>query len=369
MERTRSLPPHINPFWSMKASDEFRLARARPVDLPVPDDQDLQSPRIRKESRGKGLGERQVANGSQERMVPPESWETPAGAVGDGDGESFRKGEIEGRTESALERELGEELVRHLMEENQKLRNDLKRAHEQGSHGRSSIKSWSEVGGAAVRSQGPMPMSVAMGYSPETKRSEKGEEMVRCTPNGTRIPDGPPLEEPEVPPPPGWAVEDLAGYQKVEMSWKSRMRRDEEWKPRRRPEDPDQSLKCLAEEVEALQHKLSEMRTIGNGQGYWAENFRSPELERYEDWEEVHRDADRAWMERDCRGRGPNEYGGDRALAWRGKEFQGAEVRCGDRVFLARGKACPGGEARCSDRVFAARGGECQGDGATRRKS
>ena len=140
------------------------------------------------------------------------------------------------------------------------------------------------------------------------------------------------------------------------------MRRDEQWKPQEQQEATDQGLKCLAQEVEALQNKLNEMRTIGNGQGYWAEKFRSPGCESYDDWEEVHRDVDRAWKERDCRVRGPDEYGGDRALAWRDREFQGAGVRCGDRVFPAGDKEFQGAEVRCGDRAFAMRDGEYPGE-------
>ena len=182
MERTRSWPPEANPFWSRKASEELALARARPIDLPVPDDGDLQSPRPR---RGKGQGE--------SKMVPPESWETPADEAGE------KKKEESG----ALEKELGEELVRHLMEENQRLKDDLKRARESGS----SSKSWSEVEALGPRSQGPMPWSVALGESPVTKNESKKQDQRRCTPNGTQVPEGPPPvdsgERMDIPPPVG----------------------------------------------------------------------------------------------------------------------------------------------------------------------
>lgn len=312
------------------------LARARPIDLPVPDDGDLQSPRPR---RGKGQGE--------SKMAPPESWETPADEAGE-------KKKEEG---GALEKELGEELVRHLMEENQRLKDDLKRARENGS----SSKSWSEVEALGPRSQGPMPWSVALGESPVTKDESKKQDQRRYTPNGTQVPEGPPPvdngEGMDIPPPPGWAMANLANYELEEMSWTSRMRRDNSWRPR-------PSLKGLSEEVEVLQRKLNLMKTIGDGQGYWSKGFQRQDYE-WHDTEEVRRELEKAFAMRDQECPRDGSLGGDRASAWGGKEYRGGEVRVGDRAFARRDLEGPGACGLGGDRAEW-HGGHWLGDGGLR---
>lgn len=93
MDRSRSLPPIGNPFWSDKAQGEFQLQVNRPSELPpVPpvDEreleegspmpvQDLGNRRSRTPNRGKGRGSEGVRSRNVSGVrTPPSSWVTPA---------------------------------------------------------------------------------------------------------------------------------------------------------------------------------------------------------------------------------------------------------------------------------------------------
>ena len=226
--RSASLPPlggHVaeevvaNPFWSAQTRAEAELRARRPVDLPVPqDDDEFDEPR-RKSSRSvsspKPLEERprgrgRSAEGQNRIFTTPASWGSvdgplrTAGLMRDGDLEEERsrvfggtqgpapKGEVRGEPgelqQDILERALEREMVSILHKENLQLKEELQAMKE-----RMSSTAWSEVTPSVDvprPPEGTPPRSGGL-------RMEEGWEILH-TPNGTRVPTGPP--PPEMPP-------------------------------------------------------------------------------------------------------------------------------------------------------------------------
>ena len=227
--RSASLPPLgggqsagglvANPFWSEQTRAEAELKARRPVDLPVPhDDDEFDEPRQRSgrsvrspkplEERPRGRG--RSAEGQNRIFTTPASWGSvdgplrTAGLMRDGDLEEERsrvfggtqgpapKEEVRGEPgelqQDILERALEREMVSILHKENLQLKEELQAMKE-----RMSSTAWSEVTPSVDvprPPEGTPPRSGGL-------RMEEGWEILH-TPNGTRVPTGPP--PPEMPP-------------------------------------------------------------------------------------------------------------------------------------------------------------------------
>ncbi len=220
MARSASMPPLgggqmavANPFWSEQARTEAELRARRPVDLPVPHDES-DEPRRRSsrsvsspkplEERPRGRG--RSAEGQDRVFATPASWGSvdgplrTAGLMRDGDLEVERSralggtqgpaptGEPRELQQDILERALEKEMVLVLHKENLQLKEELRAMKE-----RMSSTAWSEVTpsvDAPKPPEGTPPRSGGL-------RMEEGWEILH-TPNGTRVPSGPP--PPEMPP-------------------------------------------------------------------------------------------------------------------------------------------------------------------------
>jgi hypothetical protein len=260
--RSSSVPP--NPFWSRKTQDDHELDQLRPRDLdgrdePVPhDDDDLDSspkPLMSSDVAGDGRelgtfqtppdgkrnpeeGERRnhdhdleattndpkpVTNGATEKLATD-------GATGkrmegiwkrrnqQGQHEGMPMGESHEKlsenygVERELERALGEEMLQHfqgeaarLQTQNEVLLREIQKLKEEKHHALLSMpSSWNE----SRRAPTPPPRR-----TPPTQESQHvwmSPESVLHTPNGTRVPEGPPPPDP--PPLPAWPV-DLRAYE------------------------------------------------------------------------------------------------------------------------------------------------------------
>ena len=182
-ERALSLPPIGNPFWSERAREEHALQLMRPQDLPGGDGREREGPRTVTVRSRSPVGDmsgrpkpRRNRSGSSEGE-PKNSTKRGKGVGGD---VGRREDEV------SLERLLERELVDTLKDENEKLREELRRLRRSGT---SSLGSWSDVT--------PQPPS-----DPPPKTPERTPPMMtpmspskRYTPNGTEVPAGPP---------PGW---------------------------------------------------------------------------------------------------------------------------------------------------------------------
>ncbi len=238
-------PP--NPFWSSTTRANWEIQGARPRDLPTADvewdgaelppvpggevdpDLEVKSSRGRSPSRTlrdmpREIGETSAGRGRSTALhfATPASWTS----LGSGKGKALKsegkmpdedrevqgreqdvrralqeagerqtkraRGHLDARVQDDLERAMEREMFLQLQEENMRLRSELEEANRKKTDGFQS-SDWSEV------SAGHQP--AAMGHS---------LERILYTPNATRVPDGPPPEEPEqwqVPPWPLGAYE------------------------------------------------------------------------------------------------------------------------------------------------------------------
>ena len=180
--RARSVPlddiPN-NPFWSKKVREELELARARPTDLPpVPrGDDSLEEGSRSRRGVGAQLQGSEAGSVADEKKykTPPSSWTDPAGPL---------------RIEGMMEEE-SEEL------EDQRLREELDRMRMKSKE-ESLGSNWTEVDMSPV---------------PEPPPQQLGP---RWTPNGTRVPDGPPPPEPDWSAIPKWPDSITPGYYETE---------------------------------------------------------------------------------------------------------------------------------------------------------
>ena len=265
MARGTSLPPlgdnGGNPFWSSRAMVEWRLRAGRPVDLPVPGEEDEETRRELEEeslplkdevgkdrsggSRGRHLGSsgrwrrsRSRAATRDEMFITP-----PSGSAGKGRGAereeggqssglmptSVESGSMDGHktegpdpsndreAQEALQRALERGVVEQLHEENARLNeklNDLMRrlATSNSSSGWSEVTAKDEVMGNR-RDKSP-------------SRIKKVDDDLRYTPNGTQVPSGPPPEEEEggqkLPELPVWPFPVESLYEMAPSSWTHR---------------------------------------------------------------------------------------------------------------------------------------------------
>ena len=216
-----------NPFWSEKATTEFRLAVSRPMDLPperhpVPGDDEEVRRQLEQEEEQDFAA---VENGSEERgrrrsrsrlgtpmaemaFTTPESWMNQGAVTGGplrtagrmpeegAEGSQARGGEplrSQGAVFQAdhggddLQREVEKEVVRTLQEENEQLRRKMQELMQKMEE-KSGNSDWSEVSAGSPRHR---------------KGAADRREEVRYTPNGTQVPTGPPPVTMEVKSPSG----------------------------------------------------------------------------------------------------------------------------------------------------------------------
>ena len=245
-----------NPFWSEKATTEFRLAVSRPMDLPperypVPGDDEEVRRQLEQEEEQDFAA---VENGSEERgrrrsrsrlgtpmaemaFTTPESWMNQGAVTGGplrtagrmpeegAEGSQARGGEplrSQGAVFQAdhggddLQREVEKEVVRTLQEENEQLRRKMQELMQKMEE-KSGNSDWSEVSAGSPRLR---------------KGAADRREEVRYTPNGTQVPTGPPpvTMEGDRPPVPPWPFPDWEVYEKDEGGHTRRMEIDSrEW--------------------------------------------------------------------------------------------------------------------------------------------
>ena len=266
--------PRGNPFWSDRARSEFQLQRQRPLDLPNPTEtpvrdenlppvpnelgewsdgsernplQDVSSSNQVRKGRQSSRDRSLRSDGDSKSDLPRGSFQTPASwqkseglmptngemAVGQ---ESVHEGlkpecameevasglKTEGRMPGAtpeaesrqtLEQAMGDELVQHLLKENEDLKRNLMEIQSmlaRNSSQQPSSGSWSNV-------------SPFVEVAPMTPRAvetcEVGEK--RFTPGGTQVPLGPPPDDgfvtaELVPPSPVPPFPDLERYEKID---------------------------------------------------------------------------------------------------------------------------------------------------------
>ena len=149
MERAASLPLEGNPFWSRRASEAWARAWQRPQDVAVPQDQDLEEQTAGSLRQGRmgspggrrmGLG---MANGSEEFVTPqdglflPASWSRQRRSEGPAPTEVRTEGPVPGLNRREMEedmefqREVERGMMEHLVEENEKLKVELRNLQEQ----------------------------------------------------------------------------------------------------------------------------------------------------------------------------------------------------------------------------------------------
>eukprot|EP00434_Breviolum_minutum_P005938 symbB.v1.2.005236.t1/scaffold302.1/size234775/5 len=206
-----------NPFWSERAQEGWNVAMARPSDLPTEEeavemgvlppvpggdrDPDLEVRSGRGISSSRAVEDRpRSSQGISVERKRPLKFATPAswnGSTGSGKGRAAKKASesTSDRAQDDLERAMEKEVFMQLQDENMRLREELtKMQHMQVESGQQSV--WSAVS--------------------EPPKREMDDEL-RFTPNGTRVPDGPPpmdlTEKAEMIPP--WP---LGSYEKVEMT-------------------------------------------------------------------------------------------------------------------------------------------------------
>ena len=277
VERSSSMPPRMegNPFWSERAQEEHQIQLARPDELPpqngspqevheavVDENPNRESQGIRSEERersrdrkrdivGKGRGQK------PEFSTPPSSWTVRNLSNGQGSvSRTVLEGRDAGDENMSLQRELEKEMCEYLQGENQRLkmeietlrmqkelqkemdekrkrdmekeRKELQDRIEQVRKTQSST--WSEVSHGS--GDGPFPPP----STPRQRSFWKTPEEARFTPQGTRVPDGPPPEVvvPEVPVPPSWMLEGRGVYggDRVFAEWHGRHGGDRAEHPR-----------------------------------------------------------------------------------------------------------------------------------------
>ena len=211
-----SLEEVVNPWWSERVRQEAQLQTARPRALPPVDDdgasdelvedpqkkEDLHR-RLRQQVRQKwGLGETTLVSGSG----LPEG-----GLLGELTmpvGPGLLQGDPQLRTEGPMpspendeedvefQKDLEQCLFEHIQDENLKLRQQLHQMQELlKERDESQSSSWEEVKPPKEEQQ-----TSGVWHTPEVMETPKRttQKQLEQTPNGTRIPDGPPPGSPEV---------------------------------------------------------------------------------------------------------------------------------------------------------------------------
>ena len=225
--RSRLMPPSSNPFWSARVRSELELQAVRPVDLPVPLDPEMDGEGPGEERRERGRMESRSHQARGREMVTemedsgdrrifrtPASWSSQKGGQEGNpalglrtagmmpEEECSEPGPTEGPmprssfVQDELERDLEREVVKQLHEENVKLKKKLQELEEKE---RSAGSGWSEVTAGDETPRPPPPPNTRR-TTGESLRLDEVWEVSRWTPNGTRVPPGPPPElAPQVP--------------------------------------------------------------------------------------------------------------------------------------------------------------------------
>ncbi|CAL1144503.1 unnamed protein product [Cladocopium goreaui] len=331
--RSSSVPP--NPFWSQDAQMEHTLQTLRPLDLdarntPVPNDHDLDSsPRPLQQ-----LPSGEQGQGGVEQVA---SFETPGSMRGNGghdgeeaevetkDGErgletvpcldgrdgtttrawkrraqsSVANGEMKheenGASEShekKLEDDLGEQVLLHFQQETVRLQNqnqllvmEIQRMKEERENQQRLAVPSSWNGDVKTTAMSPPRKT------PVTNESHAwmSPQTFRCTPNGTRVPSGPPPPDP--PPLPAWPPE-LGNYEiAVEPPRKLRgVMGDAGYRVREGACSPRSARHFwLEQEVaslkERLEHEASRNRSFQGA--YWSKPFQTEREKAFENHEAV----------------------------------------------------------------------------------
>ena len=332
MERSQSMPAKgtgalVNPFHSRRVQEDYLLDAARPTDLPAePLESHLSGDSFQVNGpTGKGCGNVSAgfADASQPTRGPMElrtEGELPKegggsetmGPVSESKGGRNQKGELDG-----LQRALEGELVEFLRQQNAQLMDELASLRgkvEKGHHSKptSGMESspWSAVDGSANSSNangfvGTLPPERHGRHGSRTPRSKIRDVAIsperrdpkHFTPNGTRVPDGPPPGDGEahllpVPPfprtlnggQPGEGVDssfESALYDTCDS--KGRVRNvDTQWKPQCDRNDRDGVMSAseakqfwLEKEVQSLGAVLNKVSVPSafHESGYWNGGF------------------------------------------------------------------------------------------------
>ena len=320
MERASSLPPSGNPFWSQRASEAWQRAWRQPVDVAVPQDQDLEEGAGAsfgglRSGRPSSPGFRRLRDESEEFITPedmllgPASWRLQRRSEGAIPVERRSEGPVPGFEKHAmdadmeLQREVEIGMMEHLVEENEKLKEELRDLRERKDRERSRERNAEaarykgyERNAEAARYKGYERNAEAAGYKGYERNAEaaryKGYErstedegvkrwpedvprpprgsperdgkrprrIQRYTPQGTRVPDSPEQAEVKIP--------ELPGDKHVP-------REVEEWLQKQMQERDEQRAFSevrawwLEKEVKELQSRLDGLQARTTGSSYW----------------------------------------------------------------------------------------------------
>lgn len=208
-ERSSSLPPPGNPFWSDRATSEWLLSWARPAYMPVPE---WEEPENRVE---------RTMNGGPEVPSLGDTFRTPASWTSEGqqgagalhrapqrgmqtEGPLPKKVLEEGGSEQ-LRKALEETMMEQVLEENRQLQEELQRLRrEQGDTGGGHRRQEPMTREDRERTPPPRPPTWPPPSSPQSRRQKK----VVYTPQGTEVPSPPrggfPVEDGSLPFPMPW---------------------------------------------------------------------------------------------------------------------------------------------------------------------
>ena len=288
------------------------MQKARPAGLPEQSPGSDMLPVRDSVCTGKGRGGQMAGLGNFE--TPPSSKlqgrvpggrgvgaKCPEGKMPDEGFHSLGAGAMDDRPKQPvdeLQRALEFEIVNHLLEQNAKLMTELEWYRNQrfkSDCGMGSNTSWVEVA-TGERDQRPAGSCGNGGSNNVDCKTPRGDtatgRVFRCTPNGTRIPDGtlpddgpsvePPVELPPVPPFPCMGGEnDFKSLDHYEMSDAVPKVRcgDRQWKPAcERGHEPilapgEARAFWLEREVASLKHTLSSMVDPFQDSDYWNGRF------------------------------------------------------------------------------------------------
>ena len=304
----------LNPFHSRRVQDGYLLDAARPANLPSPEDSFVAEPlsnasganelgQMSDGTTGKGRGS--MSAGTMDNGLPGSTrgleGRRTEGKLPEQDAGVKTMGPVNGptgrlesqRDSEGLPRALEGELVSYLREQNSRLMDELATLRDKLEK-TSGVESspWSDLG-AVGSSDGPQQLERQGRQGSRTPRARVREAAVsperkrqpqRFTPNGTKVPDGPPPDDefcwPPIPPIPG--IE--KGQNVVEMENMSGLYDTCESKPRVRNGDREWKPQCdgvvsaneakqfwLEQEVKSLRKALDRVAvpTAFQESGYW----------------------------------------------------------------------------------------------------
>ena len=310
----------LNPFHSRRVQDGYLLDAARPANLPSPEDSFVAEPlsnasganergQVSDGPTGKGRGS--MSAGTMDNGLPGSTrgleGRRTEGKLPEQDAGVKTMGPVNGptgrlesqRDSEELQRALEGELVSYLREQNSRLMDELATLRDKLEK-TSGVESspWSDLG-AVGSSDGPQQLERQGRQGSRTPRARVREAAVsperkrqpqRFTPNGTKVPDGPPPDDefcwPPIPPIPG--IE--KGQNVVEMENMSGLYDTCESKPRVRNGDREWKPQCdgvvsaneakqfwLEQEVKSLRKALDRaaVPTAFQESGYWNGGFES----------------------------------------------------------------------------------------------